>query len=295
VRPRPGTCVCIAVLLFCGVLLAQDFDNIQAERLATGFLYADGMVWAREGFLVFGDVLKRKVYRLDPGTPPKATPEGEGEGVQGLAYDTQARLYLCELVNRRVIRMDRRGKTETLVDSYLGKKLNSPNDIAVRKDGNVYFTDPAFGSAIDQRELDFNGIFRVSPKGDVEAIAKWQTRPNGIAISGDGKTLFVTDSDRHTVVAFDLESHGGASNQRDVIRKIDGVPGGIRTDVNGRLYVAANGLGVYSPEGKLEHTLLPGEIITNCAFGDNDFETLYASGRKSIYKIRLGVKGALQY
>jgi gluconolactonase len=275
-------------------LNAQEFEHAQAERAATNLQYADGMVWAREGFLVFADVVKRTVYRLDPGAAPKPTPTSDG-GAQGLTYDSQARLYICELVKRRVIRMDRRGKVETVADNFQGRKLNSPNDVVVRKDGQIYFTDPAFGSALDARELDFNGIFHMTPKGDLEAIAKWQTRPNGITLSADGRTLFVTDSDRHAVVGFDLAAHGGASNQRDVIKNIEGVPGGIRTDVNGRFYVGAKGLDVYSAEGKLEQQLLAGEIVTNCAFGDNDFETLYVAGRKTVYRIRLGVKGALQY
>ena len=284
-----------AMLCLAFILPGQDLEHIQAERVTTGLGYADGMVWAREGFLVFADVLKRVVYRVDPGgNAPKPTEASDG-GAQGLAYDSQARLYICELLNRRVMRVDRRGKSETLVDRFEGKKLNSPNDIVVRKDGQIYFTDPAFGSAVDTRELDFNGIFHVTPKGEMEAIAKWQTRPNGITLSNDGKTLFVVDSDRHAVVAFDVAGHGGASNQRDVITKIEGVPGGIRTDVEGRLYVAAKGLNIYTAEGKLKWQLLPGEIVTNCAFGDNDFETLYVSGRHTIYKLRLGVKGALQY
>ena len=149
---------------------------------------------------------------------------------------------------------------------------------------------------MDTRELDFNGIFHITPKGEIEALAKWPTRPNGIALSADGKTLYVTDSDRHAVVAFDLDKSSGAgSNPRDVVKNIAGVPGGIRTDVNGRLYVGAKGLGVYGADGKLVRQLLAGETITNCAFGDADFETLYVSGRKNIYKIRLGVKGAMQY
>jgi gluconolactonase len=280
---------CLAIGLY-----AQEFGHAQAERVATGLQYADGIVWAREGFLVFADVLKRTVYRIDPGVAPQPTPASDG-GAQGLAYDSQARLYICELLNRRVIRMDRRGKMETLVDQFEGKKLNSPNDIVVRRDGQIYFTDPAFGSAVDTRELDFNGVFHMTPKGDLEAIAKWPTRPNGIALSNDGKTLFVVDSDRHALVAFDVAGHGGASNPRDVIKNIEGVPGGVRTDVDGRFYVAAKGLDIYSPRGKLEQQLLQGEVLTNCAFGDNDFETLYVSGRTRIYKIRLGVKGALQY
>jgi gluconolactonase len=276
------------------LLGAQDYDNIQAERVASGLRYADGLVWSRDGFLVFADVLKRKIYRLDPGTPPKPTLENDN-GAQGLTYDTQGRLYFCELGTRRVVRMDRKGKVETVAENYQGKKLNSPNDIVVRKDGQIYFTDPAFGSAIDQRELDFNGIFHITPKGEMDLVAKWQTRPNGIALSADGKTLFVTDSDRHAVVTFDIDGRGNAANPRDLIRHIEGVPGGLRADVNGHLYVGEKGLSVYSPEGKLEHRLLGGEIVTNCAFGDNDFESLYVAGRKGIYKVRLGVKGALQY
>jgi len=278
----------------CGLLFAQNFDEIQAERAATGLQYADGMAWAREGFLVFADVGKKKIYRLDPGIAPKPTEE-DNNGAQGIAYDSQGRLYICEPFMRRVVRLDRKAKLETVTDAFEGKKFNAPNDVIVRKDGQVYFTDPAFASQIDSRELDFNGVYHVNLKGEIEAVARWKTRPNGIALSPDGKVLYVSDSDRHAVVAFDLDGRGGAANPRDVITKIEGVPNGMRTDVNGRLYIGAKGLDVYSPDGKLLHRLLPNEIVTNCAFGDNDFETLYASGRKIIYRIRLGVKGALQY
>jgi gluconolactonase len=278
----------------CGLLFAQDFDHIQAERAATGLQYADGMVWAREGFLVFSDVGKKKIYRLDPGVPPKPTEE-DNSGAQGLAYDTQGRLYICEPFTRRVVRLDRKAKLEVLADSFEGKKFNAPNDVIVRKDGQVYFTDPAFASQIDSRELDFNGVYHVGLKGELEAVARWKTRPNGIALSPDGKVLYVSDSDRHAVVAFDLDNRGAAQHPHDVITKIEGVPNGMRTDVNGRLYIGARGLNIYSPDGKLIQRMLPSEVVTNCAFGDNDFETLYASGRKTIYRIRLGVKGALQY
>ena len=111
----------------------------------------------------------------------------------------------------------------------------------------------------------------------------------------DGKILYVSDSDRHAVAAFDLDGRGGASNQRDVITNIHGVPGGLRVDANGRIYVAAHGLGVYSREGKLVHTLFESDVITNCAFGDTDFETLYVTSRDKLFRLRLGVKGAVQY
>lgn len=285
-----------AGLLLAAVLLhGQDFSNVQAERVATSLQYIDGLVWARSGFLIFSDVQKKKIYRVDPGKAPQPTEE-ESNAAEGLAFDPQGRLYICEPGTRRVIRIDAKNKQEVIADGFQGKKLNAPNDLVVRKDGQIYFTDPAFSSQLETRELDFNGIFHVTPKGEIEAVAKWSTRPNGITLSADGKTLFVVDSDRHAVVAFGLDGKtGAATNPRDVIQNIDGVPGGIRTDVNGNIYVGARGVGVYSPDGKRLQQLLIGEIITNCAFGDPDFETLYVSGRKSIYKIRLGVKGALQY
>ncbi len=286
----------LAGLLLAAILLhGQDFNNIFAERVGTGLQFVDGLVWSRSGFLIFSDARKKRIYRVDPGKPPAPTDE-DSNAAEGLAFDPQGRLYICEPGTRRVIRIDAKNKQDVIADAFQGKKLNAPNDLVVRKDGHVYFTDPAFASQIDARELDFNGVFHVTPKGEIEALAKWSTRPNGITLSADGKTLFVVDSDRHAVVAFDLDGKtGGAGNPRDVIQNIDGVPGGIRTDVTGKIYVGARGLGVYAPDGKRLQQLLIGEIITNCTFGDPDFETLYVSGRKSIYKIRLGVKGALSY
>jgi gluconolactonase len=281
-------------LVACRLVFPQEFSEVQAERAATGLVYADGIAWSRGGFLVFADIGKKKIYRLDPGGTPKPTNE-DVNGAQGLAFDSSGRLYICEPLTRRVTRLDHTGKLEVVAETFEGRKLNAPNDVVVRHDGQIYFTDPAFASEIDRRELDFNGIFHVTPKGEIEALARWKTRPNGIALSADGKILYVSDSDRHAVVAFDLDGRGVASNPRDAIRKIEGVPNGLRTDVKGRIYVAARGLGVYGADGRLVHTFLPGEIVTNCAFGDNDFETLYASAPKTVFRLRLGVKGAIPY
>jgi gluconolactonase len=224
----------------------------------------------------------------DPHPPVLRDNDG---GVSGLAYDVQGRLHMCESEARRITRLDLKGTLETLADGYQGKKFNAPNDIVVRRDGHIYFTDPAFGSANDNRDLDFHGVWHISPKGDLEVLAKWQTRPNGLALSADGKVLFVADSDRHAVVAFDLNR----GNQRDVINNIDGVPGGIKTDVDGRFYVAAKGVSVYSPQGRLQNTLLDGVRATNCAFGDSTLETLFIASRGDVFRVKLGVKGALQY
>jgi len=165
----------------------------------------------------------------------------------------------------------------------------------VRRDGNVYFTDPAFGNQEDTRELDFNGVFRVTTRGQIEAVAKWKTRPNGLALSPNGRTLYVSDSDGQSIHAFDLDRAGAASNDRIVVSKIPGTPAGLRTDEMGNIYVAAKDVLVYSPQGELVRTIQIAETPSNLAFGDPDFSTLYVTARTSVYRIRLGVKGAVPY
>jgi gluconolactonase len=291
----PSAFLAVVVCVFSvAPLRAQIPDEVEVRKVATGLRYPAGLAWSREGYVVVADPLKREIYRLDPNLPPKPTGQNSN-AAQGLAYDSQSRLYICEPTARKLVRMDKRGTFETVTESFEGKKLNAPSDVAVRRDGNVYFTDPAFAGAIDHRELTFNGVFHVSSKGETEAVARWQTRPNGVALGADGKTLFVSDADRHVVVAFDLDARGNASNPRDLIRAIAGVPAGLRVDAAGRLFVAAQGVAVYTPAGKLIRTLLASERVIACSFGDADLESLYVSTLKTVYRVRVGVKGALQY
>ena len=272
----------------------QDQPTIEIEKVAEKFQYIDGLAWSRSGYLVFADVPQNKIFRMSVGALPSPMNQNSG-GASGLAYDLPGRLCICESAARRVSRLDPKLGLAPLAENFEGKKFNAPNDIVVRRDGHVYFTDPAFGSANDHRELAFYGVFHVTPKGELEAAARWQTRPNGVTVSPDGRLLYVTDSDRHAVVAFDLDHAGAASNQRDLIRNVPGVPGGIRTDVNGRLYVGAHGLHIYSAAGKLERTIFEDRNASNCTFGEGDLESLFMASRGDIFRVRLGVKGALQY
>lgn len=286
-------CAFFCVALFTPVSVAQIPVQVEVTSVARGMRYPAGLAWSRDGYLVIGDSEKREIYRLDPKQRPKATRQN-ANGAQGLAYDSQGRLYMCELGTRKLVRMDRRGAFETVAAAFEGKKFNNPSEVTVRKDGHVYFTDPAFASAIDRRELDFNGVFHVNGRGEVEALARWKTRPNGVALSADGKTLYVSDADRHAIVQFDLDSKGSATGSRDFVTGIDGVPAGLRLDVTGQLFVAANGLAIYSPEGKLLRTVLDGHRVLNCAFGGPDLESLFVSTPKEIYEMKIGVKGAAQ-
>jgi gluconolactonase len=269
---------------------AQDFANIRIDKVATGYAFAEGPAWSPTGFLIFGDIPNNKLMQFAPGAPASVF-RADSNGAIGNRFDAQGRLYTCESHSRRVTRTDKKGKVEILAERWQSKRLNAPNDLAVRKEGDVYFTDPAFGNQQDTRELDFFGVYHISRKGELEVIAKPKGRPNGIALAPDGRTLYVSNSDERNVRAYDLDKGGAVSNERTLISGIEGVPDGICIDEKGDLYVAANKILVYSPEGKPLGMIPTEETPSNCAFGDPDLASLYITARTSVYRVRLDVKG----
>jgi gluconolactonase len=269
---------------------AQTFDHLQIDRVAAGYAYAEGPAWSPSGFLIFSDVPKSKLIEFTPGRGVRDF-RVESNGAMGNRFDAQGRLYTCETHARRVTRTDKKGKVEVLAERWQGKRLNAPNDLAVRKEGDVYFTDPAFGNQLDTRELDFFGVFHITRKGELELVAKPKGRPNGIALSPDGKTLYVGNSDERNLRAYDLDKSGAASNERILISGIEGVPDGICVDENGNLYVAANQILVYSAAGKPLGMVAVEETPSNCTFGDADLGSLYITARTSVYRARLDAKG----
>ncbi len=285
----------VLLALLCGfAVCAQDFSKISLEKVDAGFRFTEGAVWSREGFLLFSDVPNDQIRKLVPGERSEVFRK-DSHGANGNTYDAQGRLYSCESRTRRVVRMDKKGKIEVVAEKWEGKRLNAPNDIVVRKDGNIYFTDPAFGEQADHRELDFYGVYRITPKGVMSLVAKPAGRPNGIAFSPNGRILYVDNSDDRNVRAYDVDHAGDVSNERVVVSNIEGVPDGMKVDEKGNLYVTAKGVAVYSAEGKLLHTIDMPETPANCAFGDPDLQTLYITARTSLYRVRLNVKGAVQY
>jgi len=280
--------------LLATVVWGQALPEYTVQVVASGMRYADGPAWSLEDLLLFSDTVTDKQHKFTPGKGVAEIGSRPG-GTAGNAYDEKGNLYTCEFRERRVTRTAKNGKGEVIAGRFEGKRFNAPNDVVVRRDGNVYFTDPAFGNQQDTRELDFYGVFHVTTRGQLEAVAKWKTRPNGVALSANGRTLYVSDSDGQSIHAFDLDRAGAASNERVVVSKIPGVPAGLRTDEMGNIYVAAKDVMIYSPQGDLVRTIRIGETPSNLAFGDPDFSTLFVTARTSVYRIRLGVKGAVPY
>lgn len=285
----------ILLLLCVGALCAQDFNDIKVEKFTGGYTFTEGPVWVKEGYLIWSDVPNDKIWKAVPGEKPVVFREASNK-TNGNDYDGKGNLYHCEGGLHRITRTDRKGTVTVVAESYQGKRFNAPNDIIVRKDGHLYFTDPAFGASQEAgRQLDFFGIYHVTPKGEVELIAKPKGRPNGIALSPNGKVLYVDNSDERAVYAYDLDGKGAASNERLLISGIKGVPDGMAVDEKGNLYVTADGVAIYSPEGKHLHTIEFAEIPRNVAFGDADLQTLYVTAYTSVYRVRMTVKGSVQY
>lgn len=283
----------VLFLLAAWALGAQDFSNLKVELVAEGFPGGEGPVWSRQGYLIFSDYSRDRLYKYIPGKTPEVYRE-DSHGANGNTMDRQGRLYSCEYKSRRVTRTDRNGKIEVLVEKFEGKRFNAPNDIVVRRDGQVYFTDPLF-TPLDQRDLDFYGVYHITPKGKIETIAKLaKTRPNGITLSPDGKILYVANTDERNIRAYDLDKDGKATNERVVIPDLPAGPDGIRTDAKGNLFITARGVVVYSPAGQLLGKINTPVNPRNLAFGDNDLRTLYMVGN-SIFRVRLDVPGSVQY
>src|SRR5579863_8036318 len=219
--------------LLASLAAAQSFSDLTVETLVRDARYAEGPVWSLEGFLLFSDTVTDQIKKWTPGKGVSDYASRPG-GAGGNAYDEEGRLYTCEFHDRLVTRTSKDGRTRSVIAArFEGKRLNAPSDIVVRRDGNAYFTDPAFGDQQDARELDFYGVFRITPHGEVEAIARWKTRPHGVALAPNGRILYVSDADARSVHAFDLDRSGAASNDRVFIEHIMGVPAGLRTDEKG--------------------------------------------------------------
>jgi gluconolactonase len=275
--------------------LAAILDTREAERLATGFVFTEGSLWHPDGYFYFVDVRASKLYRVTPGRLPEVLREQTGGG-NGTTFDLQGRLVLCEGDHRRVTRTAADGSIAVLADRFEGKRLNRPNDVVCRSDGSLYFTDPGLRVPLAERELTYAGVYRIAPDGTITLIADCEY-PNGLAFSPDERVLYVANT-RWTAYIHAIELDGGGNPLSRRIfadmssHETDGVPDGMKVDVEGRVYCTGpGGTWVFTPDGARLGIIRTPELPANLAFGGPDLRTLFFTARTSIYTMRVRTPG----
>jgi gluconolactonase len=290
-------------------LLAKD---AVIEKLAEGFDWSEGPVWMPGGYLLFSDVPQNTIFKWDaqsgvsiflqPSGYTGTEPRGGEPGSNGLTHDKQGRLIACQHGDRRVARRED-DKFVSLADHFAGKRFNSPNDVVVKSNGDIYFTDPPYGLPKNMddptKEIPFQGVYRVSAMdGSVTLLTSEVTRPNGLAFSPDEKILYVSNSDPSKAIwmAFPVNADGTLRPGRVFLDLTDspdgGVPDGLKVDQRGNLWATGpGGVLIISPEGKHLGTLATGEAESNCAWGE-DGSTLFITAHRYLCRVRTKVKGA---
>jgi len=287
------------------------------ERLADGYQWTEGPLWDRNAkALLFTNIPGNEIVRWQEGVGASqflfpsgysgsASFPGKEPGANGLAWDPQGRLILCQHGDRRVARLEADGKTMTpLAERYQGKRFNSPNDLTFHSNGDLYFTDPPYGlpKGMDDpgRELPSCGVYRMTPQGEISLLTDEITRPNGIAFSPDQRRLYVASSDPERAIwmVYDVTAEGGIANGRvffdatPFVREgRKGLPDGLKVDINGNLFATGpGGVLVFAPDGTHLGTIETGVPTANCAWG-GDGSTLYITANTALLRVSLATRG----
>ena len=289
--------------------LAPELDKIIAtsepiKELATGFGGplgpAEGPLWWKEGgFLLFTDIHNSRRMKHMPGQAPTVDLEPSNRA-NGLTRDQQGRLLSCEHDTRRVTRRELDGSLTVLANSFQGRRLNRPNDVVVKSDGAIYFTDPwSSPAAPEQWDLTFAGVYRLTPDlGTLSLLVDNFVFPNGLAFSPDESVLYVNDTRRGHIRAFDLQPNGTIARQSDRVfadlrGSEPGVPDGMKVDVAGNVYCGgAGGIWILDPQGRKLGRIVHGyPATTNIAFGGDDWKTLYFTSRTHLGSVNVKISG----
>ena len=272
--------------------LSALLETTQPERLATGFVFTEGPLWHPEGFYYFVDMRQSRLYRVIPGKAPELVRDTTGEG-NGTTFDLQGRLVICEGGNRRVTRWPSDGQSEVLMDRFEGKRLNRPNDVVCQSDGSIYFTDPGLRVPLAERELPYAGVYRIKPDGATSMVADCEY-PNGLAFSPDERDALRR---QHALDAVHPRASsstppamwcGAASSPTCPRTRPEGVPDGMKVDVEGRVYCTGpGGTWVFSPDGAKLGIIRTPEVPANLAFGGPDLKTLFFTAHTSVYTLRM--------
>ena len=281
-------------------------NDVRVEQVATGFGFTEGCVWDKaRRQLIWSDMKHDHIRCWTPerGVQTYRKPSNQANGN---TFDGQGRLLSCEHGTSRVVREKPDGSLEVLASHWQGKELNSPNDIIVKSDGAIYFSDPIFGRTREDigilrpLMLDFRGVYRISPGGsDIRLLVNDFEQPNGLCFSLDEKRLFINDTPRKHIRVFDVLPDGGIANGRifgETTGELPGMPDGMKLDSKGHVYCTGpGGIHVFDHEGRCLGVVLIPERPTNLTWGDDDLRTLYVTAQTSVYRARLKTPGYLAY
>jgi gluconolactonase len=299
--------------------LDPRFDELvpkdaKLEKIADGHIWTEGVVWYKPGkCALFSDIPNNVVMKwqdgpgesvfLKPsgytGEKPRGGKPGDEPGSNGLSVDAQGRLHLCEHGDRRVTRIEKDGTKTVLADKYMGKRLNSPNDLAIHPSGDIYFTDPPYG--LDKgakKELDFNGVFRIAAKDGSLSLVSRSLNPNGICFSPDATKLYVTHGSKWMVLPVNADGTTGEPKlfvdpaQWKVKKANGGGVDGMKCDKYGNIFATGpGGVCVMAPDGTLLGRFLCDDRTANVCFGDEDGQTLFVCVNHRVGKVRTSTKG----
>ncbi|HEX6637982.1 MAG TPA: SMP-30/gluconolactonase/LRE family protein [Steroidobacteraceae bacterium] len=295
-------------------IVPQDW---QIEKLAEGFGWAEGPIWVKKGgYLLFTDVPGNKMWKwsdkgglekfLDPSGASNPDPAVWREaGANGLAINDGRSLVYADTGNRMIQTLDLKSlERKPVATAFEGKKFSSPNDVIRMKNGVLFFTDPPYGfrkfDAAPEKEISFNGVYRRGKDGKVTVIEKELYRPNGVALSPDERTLYVTQSEpsKAIIMAYSLDKQGNVTDKKlfadvtDLVAQdAPGLPDGLTVAADGTVFTSGpGGILVLSKEGKRLGRISTGKPTANCKFGD-DGRTLYLTSQNILARIRLNVSG----
>ena len=288
--------------------LAPELDRVISSsepirELATGYGGtigpAEGPVWWAEGhYLLFNDINTARRMKYMPGSSPTVAMEKTNEA-NGMTRDQQGRLVSAEHLTRRVTRYESDGSLTVIANSFQGKRLLRPNDVIVKSDGSIYFTDPGGNAAPEQWDVTISGVYRVSPDlGSMSLIIDDMVRPNGLAFSPDENTLYVADTRRRHVRAYQMQANGTIAKETsrvfvDLGGTEPGVPDGIKVDAEGNVYSGGSGgLYIIDSKGKKLGRIVHGQAATtNVAFGGDDWKTLYFTTASTLFSVNVKIAG----
>jgi sugar lactone lactonase YvrE len=276
--------ITLTVLLLFRTANAQIYNNWVLQKVDSNFLFTEGPCWNPAGKLLFSDISGNTIYQWDHvnTSVPLITSSG---GTNGIARDVYGNLYLAQQGSRKVSKVDTLGNITTLAVLYNGDSLNSPNDIVVRSSGYIYFTDPTYGITPAEQELNFCGVWCIKVPGDtLKLLVDTLAKPNGLAFSPDEQRLYVCNSYNSKIYYYDMKPDGTLKPGR-LFARVNSEIDGIKTDLDGNVYVAAalKGVKMYSPAGILIDSIAVPEKVTNLAWGDKYRNTLYITAGGSLY------------